>query len=113
MLRTYQPKKRHRAKVHGFRKRMATKNGRNVLARRRNRGRLKVGFSVGKKIGNAVKRNHVKRLLRECARRLLPDCPQNYSYLFIARSSSADAGYAQLYASMSRLLAKSAEQKQK
>ena len=84
-----------------------------VLLTVKNRMGLKVGFSVGKKIGNAVKRNHVKRLLRECARRLLPDCPQNYSYLFIARSSSADAGYAQLYASMSRLLAKSAEQKQK
>jgi len=66
---------------------------------------LKVGFSVGKKLGCAVVRNRVKRRLRAACAPLLPQMKPGL-YVFIARQGAITAEFDKLCRSMQYLLRK-------
>jgi ribonuclease P protein component len=64
------------------------------------------GFSVGKRLGGSVQRNKVKRLLREAAKRLLPEVLPGLDLIVVARVRAKEAPLADLLASLDRLLTK-------
>ena len=63
-----------------------------VLAIRRNGlGVTRFGFTIGKRVGNAVVRNRIKRRLRESSR--LTEVQEGWDVVFIARRGAASADY--------------------
>jgi ribonuclease P protein component len=66
----------------------------------------KVGFVASKKVGNAVKRNHARRLMKEAFRRAQPQMAAVPAHIvLIARSSSAEVGYHEIEDDLRGLLA--------
>ena len=60
-------------------------------------GRPRLGLSVSKKVGTAVKRNGVRRRLKEIFRSSLRELPENLDVVISARPAAAEATFSELY----------------
>lgn len=67
-----------------------------ILLTARSREGLKIGLSVSKKVGNAVTRNRVKRLLREAIRPLEDSICTSFMYVIVAHPSLAGKDFGEV-----------------
>ena len=63
-----------------------------LFFRKNNTGRNRKAFLASKKVGNSVRRNRARRLMKESFRLFAERLPVGYDFLFIARKSAADSG---------------------
>jgi ribonuclease P protein component len=75
----------------------------------------RVGLSVGRKVGGAVERNHVKRLLREACARHAEEIPPGHDVVLVARAAAQDLASSEgldgIGAALTELLAKTQHEK--
>ena len=67
-------------------------------------GKIGVGYTATKKIGNAVKRNKAKRIMRELAKKILIKGKINSYYVLIAKISILDSKFKNLYEEMENII---------
>ncbi|RLA94503.1 MAG: ribonuclease P protein component, partial [Deltaproteobacteria bacterium] len=67
-----------------------------IIIHQNNRDLRRLGISVSKKVGGAVKRNRVKRLVREFFRLNKDQLPESKDFLFVAKPGSIELNYSTL-----------------
>lgn len=72
---------------------------------RRDAGDVRLGFTVTKKVGNAVVRNRIRRRMREVARAVMPASGRTgYDYVMVARPNALHAPYPDLVRDLERAI---------
>lgn len=75
-----------------------------LIARKNDRSSTRFGFSISKKIGNAVTRNRLRRVLKEVCRLNTEMFLHGYDYMIIARKGSSDTDFHDLKSRMECLV---------
>ena len=85
--------KRRSAFAYVYRKGEKSSSRNLLLLYTKSRGGIKIGISVSKKVGGAVVRNRVKRLIREGVNNIFPQIKGGYTYVIVAKSTAAECDY--------------------
>jgi ribonuclease P protein component len=83
-------------------------DGLSLFYARNTLGHFRVGISVSKKLANAVKRNRLRRQIRDSITRLLRDQTFGYDLVFVARQGICTAEHDRILSTIETMLQKTA-----
>lgn len=83
-------------------------DGLSLFYIRNEKGDFRIGISVSKKLANAVKRNRLKRQIRNCVMRTLQDQTRGFDLVFVARRELMAARFEQILKSVESILKRTA-----
>ncbi len=81
-------------------------DGLSLFYTRNEKGTVRVGISVSKKLANAVKRNKLRRQIRNCVMKTLRNQTLGFDLVFVARREVMAAGHEQILKTVEAVLAR-------